>query len=125
MKIFQKDELPIDALKGRGIIRVVGKDSASDSKAMTVGYALYSDEYGEMEPHHHAEETVVVTSSDKGYVEYGGEPDHLLHRAELKTGTVLHIPPNEWHVFKYGEGGHVEIVFIYGGTDNVRPEDNK
>ena len=47
---------------------------------MTMGYARYSAEAGPMDPHHHAEEIVVVLTSQDGYVRYGGfgeQPDEL------------------------------------------------
>lgn len=123
MEYIQKKEVAIDALPGRGLQRIVGKKSLFDSDQMTVGYALYSKEYGEMEPHSHAEETVIITHSEKGWIEWGNTKDNLSHRCELEEGMVFHIPKGEWHVFRYAEGGCVEIVFIYGQTDQVRPED--
>ena len=71
MEYINKKNMTIDALPGRGIIRAVGKNSQFASSSMTVGYALYSKEYGEMEPHSHAEETVIITKSVNGYVSWG------------------------------------------------------
>jgi len=31
----------------------------------------------------------------------------------LAAGMLLHVPPEEWHVFNYKEGGFVDIVFVY------------
>jgi hypothetical protein len=31
----------------------------------------------------------------------------------LTRGMVLHIPEGEWHVFRYAEGGSVDILFVY------------
>ena len=76
-----------------------------------------------MEPHHHAEETCIITKSVKGSVAWGSEKDHLDHEMKLEEGMVLHIPSGEWHVFRYEPEGCVEIVFIYAGTSNIRPED--
>lgn len=125
MEIVKKEDIKLDALPGRGIKRAVGKDSHFDSKAMTIGYALYDETYGQMEPHHHAEETCIVTKSVKGSVSWGDSKDNLPNSSPLYEGMVLHIPENEWHVFNYEEGGCVEIIFIYGTTENLRPEDNK
>jgi hypothetical protein len=36
---------------------------------------------------------------------------------------ILHIPPLEWHVFEYDKGGYLDLVFIYGQVDQIRPED--
>ena len=116
--------MQIDHLPGREIQRAVGKNSASPSGAMTVGYATYSEASGVMEPHHHAEETVIIFDAKKGRVCWGPEKDNLPYTRELERGMVLHIPENEWHAFYYEPGGFVDIVFIYGTADNVRPEDN-
>lgn len=123
MKFINKKDVPVDALPGRGLLRIVGKNSVFDSDQMSVGYALYSETYGEMEPHSHAEETVIITRSVNGWIEWGDAKDHLTHRCALEEGMVFHIPAGEWHVFRYEAGGMVEIVFIYGQADQVRPED--
>lgn len=125
MKIINKDEITTEALPGRGLKRAIGKNSTCDSKKMTVGYALYSTDYGLMEPHQHAEETVIITQADGGSVSWGKDKHNLEFTQELKSGMILHIPENEWHVFNYKENGFVEIIFIYGDTNNLRPEDKK
>ncbi len=63
MEIIHKKQVAIDPLPGRGLLRIIGKNSVFDSDKMTVGYACYEKEYGEMEPHAHAEETVIITRS--------------------------------------------------------------
>lgn len=123
MKYINKSEVEIDALPGRGLRRIIGKSSCFDSDKMTVGYALYNKEYGSMEPHAHAEETVIITNAFNGYVSWGNKKNELYHTVKLEEGMILHIPENEWHVFHYDEGGYVEIIFIYGQSDNCRPED--
>lgn len=123
MNFVNKNRIKVDALPGRGLIRGVGKNSCFDSDKMTVGYALYKKDYGAMEPHAHAEETVIITKAENGYVSWGNEKDHLPHAVKLEEGMILHIPENEWHVFHYDEGGYIEIIFIYGQSDNCRPED--
>lgn len=125
MEIVARNQMTIDELPGRDLQRAVGKNSFFDSDAMTVGYASYSAKCGEMEPHRHAEETVVIFDAKDGYVCWGEEKEHLPNRQKLERGMILHIPENEWHAFVYDEGGFVDIVFIYGTSDNVRPEDNK
>lgn len=125
MRVINRETMPVDALPGRDLQRAVGKNSASDSDAMTVGYATYSAKSGDMEPHSHAEETVIIMDSNQGEVLWGPTKENLVHSCKLEHGMVLHIPKNEWHVFRYGEGGFVDIVFIYGTSENVRPEDNK
>lgn len=124
MEIIERSNMPLDELPGRSIQRAVGKNSAFDSGAMTVGYAGYSAKCGVMEPHRHAEETVVVFDVKDGRVCWGDDKDNMPHSRELERGMILHIPENEWHAFYYDEGGFVDIVFIYGTSDNVRPEDN-
>lgn len=123
MKIIDRDHMSADLLPGRKLQRAVGKNSYSDSDAMTVGYAAYSVESGLMEPHQHAEETVVIIDSKDGYVFWGPDKDQLHQNVKLCKGMILHIPENEWHVFTYDDGGFVDIVFIYGTSGNIRPED--
>lgn len=125
MKYINKNNVAVDPLPGRGLMRIIGKDSCFDSDKMMVGYALYSAEYGEMEPHAHAEETVIITKAKKGYVTWGNEKNNLQNTIPLEEGMILHISENEWHTFHYDEGGSVEIIFIYGQTNNCRPEDKE
>ena len=76
-----------------------------------------------MEPHHHAEEVIYVLSSQNGYVRTGSHPDRLGEQVPLESGLTLHFPELEWHVFEFESGGHVDIIFIYGQVDNIRPEE--
>lgn len=124
MEFATRKQMTTDELPGRDLQRAVGKNSLFDSDAMTVGYAGYREKCGVMEPHRHAEETVVIFDVKDGYVCWGDEKDNLTYRQKLERGMILHIPENEWHAFTYDEGGFVDIVFIYGTSDNVRPEDN-
>ena len=123
MRTIKDAETPVDPLPGRGLRRFVGRDSALESEEMTVGVARYADEFGLMEPHNHAEETVYVLSADRGWVRWGSSPDDLPHRIELETGVVINTPSLEWHVFEWEPGGHIELLFIYGQVDDIRPED--
>ena len=113
MDIFKRSDVPRTLLPGRFIQRAIGRDSYSASKVMTVGFAHYSAEAGPMEPHQHAEEAIYVIDAKDGRVEYGGTKERLQNRVELHPGMVLHVPEGEWHVFRYGEGGFVDIVFVY------------
>ena len=123
MEILRRTELSEHALPGRVIQKAVGKDSASESAKMTMGFATYSRESGPMEPHHHAEETVYILSAKDGWVRYGNSKEDLLKKIALEPGTTLHIPPLLWHVFEFSEGGHVDLIFFYGQVDNIRPEE--
>ena len=123
MQILRREALAREALPGRVIQRAVGKEGPSVSGRMTVGYARYEASAGPMEPHRHAEEVVCVLDARDGWVEYGGEPARLEQRQELEAGMILHVPELEWHVFRHGEGGHVDILYVYGQVDNIRPED--
>ena len=122
MNILERRQLSPEALKGRAIQKAIGSDGRSASKKMTVGYAKYADAYGPMDPHRHAEETVYVISSDRGWVRYGKAEEALTETVPLQGGELLHIPEGEWHVFQHEPGGHVDILFIYGQVDNIRPE---
>lgn len=123
MKYFKREEIERVMLPGRIIQTAVGKDAPSRSGKMTVGFARYSAESGPMEPHHHAEEVVYIVDAQDGWVRYGPEKDQLGERIPLGPGMILHNPPLEWHVFGYDEGGFVDIVFIYGQVDRIRPEE--
>ncbi len=113
MRCFSRDELGKDLLPGRSIQRAIGNNSFSSSQIMTVGFAHYSAEAGPMEPHQHAEEAIYVTDAKNGWVEYGPQRDRLETKVPLTQGMVLHVPEGEWHVFRYAEGGFVDIVFMY------------
>lgn len=123
MRYFRREELNVVRLPGRTIQGAVGKDAFSKSQKMTVGFARYSAESGPMEPHQHAEEVVYVVDAKNGWVRYGPEKHKLGERIPLEPGMILHNPPLEWHVFGYEKDGYVDIVFIYGQVDNIRPEE--
>ena len=124
MTILQRSELEKIPLPGRIIQKAVGKDGASISGKMTMGFANYSEASGPMEPHHHAEEIVYILESEKGWMRRGESKDALGDRIRLIPGMICHIPELEWHVFEYDEGGHVDIAYFYGQVDNIRPEDS-
>ncbi len=123
MERLRKEELRAETLPGRIIAKAVGKDGPVASRRMTVGYADYCIQAGPMEPHHHAEECVLILRSDRGSVRFGSDKDRLGPRIPLEAGMLLHFPPLEWHVFEYDEGGRVEILFMYGQVDGIRPEE--
>ena len=123
MQLIKRDELPKKYLPGRTIQNAVGKDAASLSGRMTMGFAHYSVESGPMEAHHHAEEIVYILESKEGWFRKGDEKDALGEPIKLEAGMILHFPPLEWHVFEFAPGGHVDIIFFYGQVDNIRPEE--
>ena len=122
MKFVEKADIPTKQLPARVLQNAVGVDASIPSSKMSVGFARYSAESGPMEPHRHAEETVIVLESVSGRVRYGSAPDNLEHHVKLEKDMVLHFDELEWHVFEYEEGGEIEIIFIYGQVDNIRPE---
>jgi uncharacterized RmlC-like cupin family protein len=125
MEHFHRSALDVDELPGRAIQRAVGKGAHSASGKMTVGFATYAKRYGPMEPHHHAEEVIYVVDAKNAWVEWGPAKDQLTERADLNPGTMLHVPSLEWHVFRTQDDGFLDIVFIYGQVDNIRPEDSE
>ena len=125
MKLINRDDLHKEKLPGRMIQKAVGKDAHSESKKMTMGFGTYSAESGPMEPHHHAEEIIYVIGSKDAWVRYGDSPQSLSTKETLEEGMILHFPPLEWHVFEYGKGGYLEIIFFYGQVDQIRPEEMK
>jgi len=123
MRSIRRVDVVSDPLPGRAVQRIVGKSSSLGSQEMTVGTARYGDEYGPMEPHHHAEETIVVLEADLTWVRWGPSSDDLPNRIDLVPGLVINTPAWEWHVFEWLPGGHAEILFVYGQVDDIRPED--
>ena len=123
MVLIENDELIKEVLPGRILRKCVGKDGHSKSSGMTMGFAEYCEEAGPMAPHRHAEEIVYVLSAERARVRYGAAADALETKVPLRRGMTLHIPANEWHVFEYERRGHLDIIFFYGQTENVRPEE--
>ena len=123
MRSIRRADVPSDPLPGRAVQRIVGKGASLVSEEMTLGTARYADDYGPMEPHNHAEETVVILSADRAWVRWGPTKDDLPERIDLEPGLVLNTPAWEWHVFEWKPGGHADILAIYGQVDNIRPED--
>ncbi len=124
MQIIKGAQIPSMELPGRKIQTAVGKGAFSPSTKMTMGFAHYSDESGPMEPHQHAEEICYVLSAKDSWVERGETPDRLGEPSSLEAGLTLHIPPLEWHVFRWKPGGYLDIIFFYGQVENIRPEDD-
>jgi hypothetical protein len=132
MKLVERKDVVKKPLPGRVIQLVTGGEGAvSASEVITMGFAHYSAESGPMSPHHHVEEIVYVLESKTGYVRHGGfgkelNENELGSRIELKPGMTLHFPPQEWHVFEFDEGGHVDIIFFYSDpsvyTSNFKKE---
>lgn len=125
MHVFRRNEIEKVFLPGRVIQKAVGRDAYSESEKITAGFARYSSESGVMEPHRHAEEVIYIVSAQGGWIRYGESMNHMPTKVPLETGMVLHIPELEWHVFEYNNNGHVEILFIYGQVDNIRPEEER
>ncbi len=123
MEFLQREVIRKNALPGRIVQNAVGHNSALTSEKMTVSFCRYSAESGPMEPHNHAEESVVVLDCCKAYVLWGDDPEHLTHRQELHVGDLMHFPELEWHVFRYEEGGFLDALCIYGQVTNIRPEE--
>lgn len=121
MKLIKREDVAKKLLPGRVIQLVVSREGAvSPSEVMTMGFARYSAEAGQMAPHRHAEEIVYILSAQDGWTRYGGfgdEPNELGGPVPLAPGMTLHFPENEWHVFEFAEGGHEEIIFFYGQSD--------
>ncbi|MCL1854764.1 MAG: hypothetical protein FWF86_03435 [Clostridia bacterium] len=125
MNYKKRGELQGDFLPGRIITKVTGKDSPMKSKKMTMGFGRYCKEAGIMAPHQHAEEIVYVVDCKGAWTRYGGTPDNLLYKLSLEKGMTMLFDELEWHVFEYEEDGFLEIIFFYGQTDNIRPEEIK
>lgn len=125
MELLRRKELTQNHLPGRIIENAVGKGAAYpvESQKMTICFAHYSKESGPMEPHNHAEETVVVLAGEKCFVKFGPAKDQLTETHTLIPGDVMHFPELEWHVFGYEEGGYLDALCIYGQVDHIRPED--
>jgi hypothetical protein len=123
VKLIERKTINEEVLPGRIIQKAIGKDGVSKSGKITCGFGRYSAKTGAMEPHRHAEEVVYIVDADKGRVRYGDTKEAIDYVEELRPGMVLHFPELEWHVFEYEEGGFVDIMFIYGQVDKIRPEE--
>lgn len=123
MKIIKKNDCQKTELPGRDIWKVAGKDSFSESNKLSFGFAHFSYQKGLPDPHHHAEELCFVLKCDKAFVRFGPASDSLGERHRLEQGMSLHIPELEWHQFVCEENGSLEILFFYGQTDSIRPEE--
>ncbi len=121
MKLVERKEVKKKSLPGRILQLVTGQeDAVSLSDLITMGFARYSVESGPMDPHRHVEEVVYILESINGWVRHGGfgdEPNELGDPVPLEKGVTLHFPENEWHVFEFAEGGHVDIIFFYAHPD--------
>ena len=95
MKIIDRKDVPEQMLPGRFMQKLVGKTEdgyLSDSRILNICYCRYCAEAGPMEPHMHAEETVQILSSDRGWVRFGPAKDDLPHKVMLQPNMTLHIP---------------------------------
>jgi mannose-6-phosphate isomerase-like protein (cupin superfamily) len=121
MKLVKRKGVKEKPLPGRVLQLVTGQeDAVSHSDIITMGFARYSVESGPMDPHHHVEEIVYILESKDGWVRHGGfgeKPDELGDSVTLEPGMTLHFPKNEWHVFEFAEGGHIDIIFFYAHPD--------
>jgi hypothetical protein len=121
MNTVERKDVEKKPLPGRVLQLVTGQEGAvSHSDTITMGFAHYSAESGPMSPHHHVEEIVYILESKDGWIRHGGfgdEPNELGDPLPLVEGMTLHIPENEWHVFEFEEGGHVDIIFFYSHPD--------
>ena len=123
MHVIQQSQIPVVELPGRKIQTAVGKGAFSPSLKMTMGFARYSDDSGPMAPHQHAEEICYVLSARDSWIETLEDPVQPGEPLPLEPGMVLHIPPLEWHVFRWKKGGSLDILFFYGQVDHIRPEE--
>ncbi len=117
MKLIKREELDEQEILGRRLQPAVGFGMYSGSNKMTVGFATYTDEDSEMEPHCHAEEAIYVISAEKAWFMYGPDKDSMSIKIELKEGRILHFAENEWHTFGCLKGGHADLIFFYGQAD--------
>ena len=123
MKIIKKSDCPVTQLPGRNLQKIIGKESFSESKKITFGLATFSYDLGLPEPHQHAEEICYVLHCRNAFIHYGPAADKMGDLYLLEVGMSLHIPELEWHQFVCQEGGFVDILFIYGQVENIRPEE--
>ena len=123
MQLVRRDAVPRAILPGRAVQKVVGKSDLITSGKMTMGFATYSGEFGPMEPHQHAEETVYVVSAQQAWVKTGPNAAEMGTAVPLPSGATMHFDEMEWHQFGFEAGGHLDVIFFYGQVDNIRPEE--
>jgi hypothetical protein len=113
MEHFRRDEVAGNPIPGRVVQRAIGRDGRSPSELLSVGFARFSAAAGVMEPHRHGEEAIYVLDARDGWIEWGPAADELDERCDLEAGMVLHIRPDEWHVFRHADGGFIDILFVF------------
>lgn len=123
MKVINRNSLPQVELAGRIIQKAVGKDGFDRSSKMTIGFGRYANEYGPMEPHRHAEEVLYIINAEKSWFRIGSARNKLGERIPFVPGMMVHFDEMEWHTFEFDDDGFVDLIFIYGQVDNIRPED--
>ena len=123
MQIIIRETINRETLPGRVIQKAIGKNSLLKSDYMTMGFAHYSQESGQMAPHNHAEEAIYVLDAKDAWTRCGKDEKILGEAISLETGMILHFPAWEWHVFGFEKGGYLDIIFFYGQADQIRPEE--
>jgi hypothetical protein len=113
MDHFRRNDVETGVIPGRAVQRAIGREGRSPSELVSVGFARFSAEHGEMPPHCHGEEAMYVLDARDGWVEYGSAEDQLDSRCDLAAGMVLHVTAGEWHVFRHAPDGFVDIVFFF------------
>lgn len=123
MRSISEKDVEKVVLPGRVVQNAIGKDRLSPSENMTVGYGHFNAANGHPTPHAHAEEVVYIVSAKNAWIHYGPDAESLEAKTILEPGMILHIADGEWHCFDFKEDGHIDLVFFYAGTDNIRPEE--
>jgi hypothetical protein len=113
MDHFRRDDVEAGVIPGRVVQRAIGLAGRSPSELLSFGFARFSAAAGVMEPHCHGEEAMFVLDARDGWVEFGPSADELTGRCDLSAGTVLHVQPDEWHVFRHADDGFVDILFVF------------
>lgn len=122
MDICTRQEITPNLLPGRLIQTAVGKDGKIASTAMTMGFSHFTQAFGIAAPHKHGEEILIVMSALNAAIITGATEETIKDRVALVPGMVLHIHEGEWHAFDVGEHGHIDFIFIYSQTEDLRPE---
>jgi len=124
MNYCDVNKIDLAELKGRAVKKVVGRDSVLTSEKMTFGMTRFSQQYGSMDPHYHAEELIYVLDCQNAITRYGDTADCQEGTVEMHPGMLLQFADGEWHVFEFTKSdGYANILFFYGQVDNIRPDD--
>ena len=122
MEFMEKQSAIVKHCRARTIYGMIEKGGIFQSPNMMMGFARFDKNLGEMIPHVHPEEGMFVIDCANAFARFGASEDSMGGRTAIKPGMIMWAAEGEWHVFEFGEGGFLDIVFCLPVGEIVRPE---